>query len=93
MTPEEAQHILAHIDRLDLPDFQEPETRKALETIAGMRTEYAVQVRRSGGWEYSREEDDFRWQPLTVQLVRADRDHPHEETRIVCRYVTEPEQA
>lgn len=56
--------------------------------IAGMTTEYAVQVRRSDGWQYSREEDDFRWQPLTVQMVRADRDHPHEETRIVMRYVT-----
>lgn len=59
--------------------------------IAGMSTEYAVQVRRSGGWEYSRDEDEFRWQDLTVQIVRADRDHPHEETRIVCRYVTEPQ--
>lgn len=58
------------------------------EMIANMRTEYAVQVRRSDGWQYSRDEDDFRWQPLTVQIVRADRDHPHEETRIVMRYVT-----
>lgn len=61
--------------------------------IAGMTAEYAVQVRRSDGWQWSRDEDDFRWQPLTVQIVRADRDHPHEETRIVCRYVTEPEEA
>lgn len=61
--------------------------------IAGMRTEYAVQVRRSGGWEYSRDEGDFRWQDLSVQMVRADRDHPREETRIVRRYVTEPEEA
>lgn len=58
------------------------------EMIAGMTAEYAVQVRRSDGWQYSRDEDDFRWQPLTVQIVRADRDHPHEETRIVMRYVT-----
>lgn len=56
--------------------------------IANMTAEYAVQVRRSDGWQYSRDEDDFRWQPLTVQIVRADRDHPHEETRIVMRYVT-----
>lgn len=56
--------------------------------IAGMVPEYAVQVRRSGEWQWSREEDDFRWQPLTVQMVRADRDHPREETRIVRRYVT-----
>lgn len=63
------------------------------EMIAGMTAEYAVQVRRSDGWQWSRDEDDFRWQPLTVQMVRADRDHPREETRIVCRYVTEPEEA
>ena len=59
--------------------------------VAGMRPEYAVQVLRSGGWQYSREEDDFRWQGLAVQMVRADRDHPGEETRLVRRYVTEPE--
>lgn len=60
--------------------------------IAGMRPEYAVQVRRSGRWQYSRDEDDFRWQDLAVQMVRADRDHPGEETRLVRRYVTEPEE-
>ena len=59
--------------------------------IAGMTAEYAVQVRRSDGWQWSRDEDDFRWQSLTVQMVRADRDHPREETRIVCRYVTAPQ--
>lgn len=59
--------------------------------IANMISEYAVQVRRSGEWQWSRDEDDFRWQPLTVQMVRADRDHPREETRIVRRYVTAPQ--
>ena len=59
--------------------------------IAGMRYEYAVQVRRSGEWQYSRDENNFRWQDLTAQMVRADRDHPREETRIVRRLVTEPE--
>ena len=59
--------------------------------IANMTTEYAVQVRRSDGWQWSRDEDDFRWQSLTVQMVRADRDHPHEETRLVRRYVTAPQ--
>lgn len=67
--------------------------RAALTTIAGMRPEYAVQVLRSGEWQFSRGEDDFRWQDLPVQMVRADRDHPGEETRIVRRYVTEPEEA
>lgn len=59
--------------------------------IAGMRAEYAVQVQRSGGWEYSRDTDDFRWHDLSVQIVRADRDHPDEETRIIVRYVTAPQ--
>lgn len=59
--------------------------------IANMTAEYAVQVRRSDGWQWSRDEDDFRWQSLTVQMVRADRDHPHEETRLVRRYVTAPQ--
>lgn len=61
------------------------------EMIANMTAEYAVQVRRSDGWQWSRDEDDFRWQSLTVQMVRADRDHPHEETRLVRRYVTAPQ--
>ncbi len=59
--------------------------------IAGMRAEYAVQVLRSDGWQYSRDTDDFRWHDLSVQIVRADRDHPDEETRLVRRYVTAPQ--
>ena len=64
-----------------------------LAMIAGMREEWAVQVRRSGRWQWSRDEDDFRWQDLAVQMVRTVRDHPDEETRLVRRYVTEPEEA
>lgn len=64
-----------------------------LAMLDGMREEYAVQVRRAGRWQWSRDEDDFRWQDRAVQMVRADRDHPGEETRLVRRYVTEPEEA
>lgn len=60
--------------------------------IAGMRAEYAVQVLRSGEWQWSRDEDDYRWQDLGTQIFIADREHPDEETRIVRRYVTEPEE-
>ena len=60
--------------------------------IAGIRPEYAVQVRRAGEWQYSRDEDDFRWLGLGAQVFIADRDHPDEENRIVRRYVTEPEE-
>lgn len=90
MTPDEAQRAIhdAEALRSNLP----ADCWRALETIAGMRPEYAVQVLRSGEWQYSRGEDDFRWQDLAVQMVREDRDHPGEETRLVRRYVTEPEE-
>lgn len=44
------------------------------------------------GWEYTYESWDIRWQDSEdVQRVRAYRDHPGEETRIVRRLVSEPE--
>lgn len=91
MTPEEARRSIH--DAEDLRANLPIDCWHALETIAGMREEYAVQVLRSGEWQYSRGEDDFRWQDLAVQMVRTVRDHPGEETRIVRRYVTEPEEA
>ncbi|MBC6792663.1 hypothetical protein [Corynebacterium sp. LK26] len=90
----------SYFDWEDMPQWEqgEPEDRRLMAAapdmaamIANMTAEYAVQVRRSDGWQWSRDEDDFRWQPLTVQIVRADRDHPREETRIVCRYATTPQ--
>lgn len=54
--------------------------------------EYAVQYLTPGGWVYSRESWDLRWQDSeAVQEVRAYRDHPDEETRIVRRLVGQPE--
>lgn len=56
--------------------------------------EYAVQYKTPGGWAYSREPWDCRWQDNeAVQEVRALRDHPGEETRIVRRLVSQPEEA
>lgn len=63
------------------------------ETIAGMQAEYAVQyLAPSGEWKFTYEDYENRWQSsLSVQMVRAVRDHAAEETRIVRRYVTDVE--
>lgn len=63
------------------------------ETIAGMQAEYAVQyLAPSGEWKFTYEDYEIRWQSsLSVQMVRAVRDHTVEETRIVRRYVTDVE--
>lgn len=54
--------------------------------------EYAVQYLTPDGWKYSRESWDNRWQESeAVQEVRAHRDHPDEETRIVRRLVSTSE--
>lgn len=54
--------------------------------------EYAVQYKTPDGWVYSRETWDCRWQEIeAVQEVRAYRDHPDEETRLVRRLVSTPE--
>ena len=66
-----------------------PELAQAL---AEETYEYAVQVKRGDGWEYTYESWDNRWQgSYSVQEVRAQRDHPGEETRIVRRRVSPPE--
>ncbi|MFR9760329.1 hypothetical protein ACL1HT_13090 [Corynebacterium striatum] len=54
--------------------------------------EYAVQYKTPDGWKYSRESWDNRWQESeAVQEVRAHRDHPGQETRLVRRLVSESE--
>ncbi|MFS0269943.1 hypothetical protein ACL1CO_07390 [Corynebacterium striatum] len=54
--------------------------------------EYAVQYLTPGGWKYSRKPWEIRWQESeAVQEVRAHRDHPGQETRIVRRLVSQPE--
>ena len=60
--------------------------------LGRMTYEYSVQVKRSAGWEYTYELWDNRWQDsYAVQEVRAQHDHPGEETRIVRRRVSQPE--
>ena len=57
-----------------------------------MSYEYAVQYKTPDGWKYSRPSWDIRWQDSeAVQEVRALRDHPDEETRLVRRLVSQPE--
>lgn len=54
--------------------------------------EYAVQYLTPDGWKYSRARWEIRWQDSeAVQHVRAHRDHPGQETRIVRRLVSTPE--
>lgn len=99
MTPEQARKLLDTIDALDIADLKDPEDFDALETIAGMRTEYAVQNRVGDKWLY--EGDDGRnlapydshriaWWPDPIpQSDIADRGEGM--ARIVRRYVTAPQ--
>lgn len=73
--------------RPDLPRAWTPHGKPA----AG-EWEYAVQYKTRDGWKYSRPSWENRWQDSeAVQEVRAYRDHPGEETRLVRRLVTQPE--
>ncbi|PIS66263.1 hypothetical protein AZH46_04020 [Corynebacterium striatum] len=57
-----------------------------------MSYEYAVQYKTPDRWKYSRPSWENRWQDSeAVQEVRAHRDHPGQETRIVRRLVSTPE--
>lgn len=57
-----------------------------------MSYEYAVQYKTPDGWKYSRPSWENRWQDSeAVQEVRAHRDHPGQETRLVRRLVSTPE--
>ncbi|MFW9213496.1 hypothetical protein [Corynebacterium striatum] len=54
--------------------------------------EHAVQYLTPDGWKYTYESWDCRWQESeAAQEVRAHRDHPGQETRIVRRMVSTPE--
>ena len=73
--------------RPDLPRAWAPHGKPA----AG-EWEYAVQYLTPDGWKYSRPSWGIRWQDSeAVQEVRAHRDHPGQETRIVRRLVGQPE--
>lgn len=95
MTPEEAQWLLdkCHQPDADLSYIMDgKDISDAVEALADMTYEYAVQYKTRDGWKYSRPSWENRWQDSeAVQEVRAYRDHPDEETRIVRRLVSEPE--
>lgn len=75
------------IPRFDLPRAWAPNGKPA----AG-EWEYAVQYKTPDGWKYTYESWDCRWQDNeAVQEVRAHRDHPGQETRLVRRLVGQPE--
>lgn len=102
MTPEQARRLLDTDSRSThgpgtncrTCEFMKLHTREMMHQIAGMTYEYAVQYLTPDGWAYSRESWDCRWQDNeAVQEVRALRDHPGEETRIVRRLVSQPEEA
>ncbi|EGT5595035.1 hypothetical protein B7O34_10860 [Corynebacterium striatum] len=89
--PEDVHESYLPLDYLtlrpDLPRAWAPNGKPA----AG-EWEYAVQYLTPDGWKYSRESWDNRWQESeAVQEVRAHRDHPDEETRLVRRLVSESE--
>lgn len=82
------QRIAAYvIPRPDLPRAWNPDG-----TPSAGDWEYAVQYKTPDGWKYSRPSWENRWQDSeAVQEVRALRDHPGEETRLVRRLVSQPE--
>lgn len=88
ITPEQARARLEQ-----KPDASRVE-RRAYSTIAGMTYEYAVQYKNDDGqWEWTYEEWNNRWQNSYItQEIRALRDHPGEDTRIVRRLVSKPEE-
>ena len=60
MTPEDARELLATVEGTDEAILQEhmdwKDVADALETIAGLRYEYAVQVPVNGHWEYTKDD-------------------------------------
>lgn len=75
------------VTRPDLPRAWNPDG-----TPSAGDWEYAVQYKTPDGWKYSRPSWENRWQDSeAVQEVRAYRDHPGQETRLVRRLVSTPE--
>ena len=93
MTPDEAQRAIH--DAEDLRANLPADCWRALETIVGMRIEWQVQRRVHGGWQAFPVGINTQW---TDDKTTAD-NHVAKwrdldvETRIVRRYVTEPEEA
>lgn len=85
MTPEEARQAIHDAEdlRANLPD----DYRRALETIANMREEWGVAVTYPGLTEV------VEWGFCTRDGAEAEGESLEAESRIVRRYVTEPEEA
>lgn len=74
------------------PRYDLPRAWRSNGTPVAGEWEYAVQYLTPDGWKYSRESWDCRWQESeAVQEVRAHRDHPGQETRLIRRLVSQPE--
>lgn len=85
MSPEEARDYLTQLD------FYEPDeevVEDALETVAGLEYEYAVEVCRGGEWVLA---EDSYWGPFSVASVRYVR--TMERSRLVRRLVGKREVA
>ena len=86
MTPDRARYLIHVYGALEITDLKAPEYLDALETIATMRTEYAIEQQnlKGGGWSQVTGwlEDE---NPLNEGYELAD------DERIVKRYVTAPQ--
>ena len=82
LTPMEAQHRLDYARKHGM--HMSAEHRRAMETIAGMRTEY-----RTEEWQGCYP----GWVPTSPWTAEKPVEGPDPYTRIVPRYVTEPGEA
>lgn len=95
MKPGRAQYLIHVHDALEITDLKAPEYLDALETIAGMRTEYAMQGLCKDPEEWVMLSDWMEEMPpqdFNLVITDADKDERWQvETRIVVRYVTAPQ--
>lgn len=85
MTPDRARYLIHVYGALEITDLKAPEYLDALETIATMRTEYAIEYQPTIGPEWYRVSDWSEEYPL----IDGEELNPRE--RIVMRYVTAPQ--
>lgn len=97
MKPDRAQYLIHVHDALEITGLKAPEYLDALETIAGMRPEYAVQgkVPNSDEWltlsQWSEALPSSELE-LGITLTYEDTGETYQvDTRIVKRYVTAPQ--
>lgn len=85
MTPDEAHRAIREAE--DLRSNLPADCWRALETIAGMRTEYAIEHQHTPGGQ---------WHQVTEWSHEPPLNDGHDlapDERIIRRYVTEPEEA